>query len=135
MKYCIGMREKRAKKFLYAGVHIVADFWFGKTIENPIVLRRILLQSAKEANSTPLKISIHAFSPQGITGIALLAESHIAIHSWPEIKYLAIDIFTCGENAKPLGALEFLKKSFCPKKVIVKRLKRGKVTKDIGRNI
>ncbi len=83
------------KKIGYAGIHLVADFWFGKTVEDPKELETILLDAAKKARSTPLKFSVHKFEPQGITGLVLLAESHISIHSWPEIQYLAVDIFTC----------------------------------------
>ena len=113
------------KKISYAGIHIVADFWFGSNIEDPRQIKNLLLGAAKESLSTPLKVSIHKFSPQGITAIVLLAESHIAIHSWPEIHYLAVDIFTCGKNAKPNLALEHLRKAFQPKKVVVRQIKRG----------
>lgn len=109
----------------YAGTHIIADFWHGKNIANPTELKKILSQAAKESQNTPLKISIHTFSPQGITGVILLAESHIAIHTWPEIEYTAIDIFTCGQRAKANLALEFLKRELEPQRVEVKTIKRG----------
>ena len=117
------MKESRIPQF--TGVHIVADFWFPKDIENVKQLKRLLLRAAKEANSTPLEISLHTFSPHGLTGVVLVAESHIAIHTWPEINYMALDIFTCGKNVKPNKALEFLKRELKPKKVFVQKLKRG----------
>jgi len=113
------------KKILYAGVHLVADFWFGKIVEDPVQLKKILLESARKSQSTSLKFSFYKFSPQGITGVLLLAESHIALHSWPEINYLSVDIFTCGKNSKPHLALEHLKKVFQPKRVKIQELKRG----------
>ena len=109
----------------FAGILLVADFWYGKIIENPKEIKRILIAACKKAQNSPLKISIHKFEPRGITGIVLLAESHISIASWPEINYLAIDIFTCGEKAMPHKALEYLKKEFQPKKVEIKEIKRG----------
>ena len=111
----------------YAGLHIIADFWRGRDIVNPRELKKILLQAARESQNTPLEVSIHTFSPQGITGVVLLAESHIAIHTWPEIEYVSVDIFTCGQGAKAENALEFLRKELKPKKIAVKTMKRGKM--------
>lgn len=115
------------KQIQYAGFHIIADFWHGRDVAKPKKLKTILLRAARESRNTPLEVSIHAFSPQGITGVVLLAESHIAIHTWPEIGYTAIDIFTCGEGARAAKALEFLKKELKPKKIVLKTMKRGKV--------
>lgn len=113
------------KKQKYAGIHLLAEFWGGKVIENSKEIEKILIGATKAAKSIPLKVTIHKFSPQGMTGVVLLAESHIALHSWPEFNYLAIDIFTCGDKAKPRRALNYLKKAFKPKKVEVKEIKRG----------
>lgn len=107
------------------GMHLIADFWFGKKIEDSKKLERVLIEAAKEAGNTPLKVSIHKFNPRGITGVILLAESHIAIHAWPEFDYLAVDIFTCGNKAMPEKALRYLKKVFKPKKVEVLKVERG----------
>ena len=115
----------RKNKTKYAGIHLIAEFWGGKVIENSREIERILIESAKRGGNTPLKVTIHKFSPQGITGVVLLAESHIALHSWPEIDYLAIDIFTCGEKAMPQKALECLKEKFQPKRVQIQKIKRG----------
>ncbi|MBI1984778.1 MAG: adenosylmethionine decarboxylase [Candidatus Wildermuthbacteria bacterium] len=118
------------KKF-YAGTHIIADFWFARQVKSEKELKGVLLKAAQKARSTPLKVSTHAFHPQGITGVVLLAESHIALHSWPELEYIAADIFTCGTNMKPKLALEFLKKNLKPKKVIMEEIKRGVISKGI----
>lgn len=113
------------KKQKYAGLHIIAEFWGSKTIEDSKKIEKILIRAAKEGGNTPLKVTIHKFLPQGITGVVLLAESHIAIHAWPEYDYLAIDIFTCGDKAFPEKSLEYLRKEFKPKKVEVKKIERG----------
>lgn len=118
--------EKKQRKYL--GIHLIAEFWSGKIIEDPKKIKKILFEAVKKAKNTPLKIVIHRFNPQGITGIVLLAESHLAIHSWPEIDYIAVDIFTCGENAMPQKALEYLRKQFQPKKIEIKKIKRGLIT-------
>ena len=114
---------KKLTKF--AGTLLAVDFWNGKIIEGPERIKKILIEAAKAAKNIPLKVTIYKFSPQGITGVVLLAESHISISTWPEINYVAIDIFTCGEKSMPYKALEYLKKEFQPKKVEIKEIKRG----------
>lgn len=117
------VRKNRRQK--YSGIHLIADFWYGKIIEDPKKIKQILIKAVKEANNIPLEVFVHKFQPQGITGIVLLAESHISLHTWPESNYIAIDIYTCGDKAKPLKALDYFEKEFQPKKVEVKEIKRG----------
>ena len=71
-------------------------------------LRCILNRAAKLANATVLNLISNKFEPQGVTAIALLAESHISIHTWPESNYSAIDIFTCGQKMLPEFASKYL---------------------------
>ena len=71
-------------------------------------LRCILNRASKLANATVLNLISNKFEPQGVTAIALLAESHISIHTWPESNYSAIDIFTCGQNMLPELASQYL---------------------------
>ncbi len=104
---------------------MIAEFWGGKIIEDSKRIRNILLEAARRSHNTTLGIKTYKFNPHGITGFILLAESHIAIHSWPEINYLAIDIFSCGRRAMPDKALKYLKKKFEPKRVEMKVIKRG----------
>ncbi len=71
-------------------------------------LRCTLNRAAKYANATVLNLISNKFEPQGVTAIALLAESHISIHTWPESNYSAVDIFTCGRNMLPELASQYL---------------------------
>ena len=71
-------------------------------------LRCTLNRAAKLANATVLNLISNKFEPQGVTAIALLAESHISIHTWPESKYSAVDIFTCGQSMMPELASQYL---------------------------
>ena len=121
IQWVIGTKEK----LKHAGIHLLADFWYGKIIEDKKELKEILVKAAKEAKATPLKVEVHSFLPQGITGVVLLAESHIALHSWPEFNYLAVDIFTCGDKSVPDKALKYLKEKFEPKKIEIKKIERG----------
>ena len=74
-------------------------------------LRCILNRASKLANATVLNLISNKFEPQGVTAIALLAESHISIHTWPESNYSAVDIFTCGQNMIPELASQYLIKA------------------------
>lgn len=115
----------KTKEEKYAGIHLLAEFWQGRVVEDPEKLKKILIQAVRKSGNTPLEVTIHKFEPRGITGVILLAESHLALHSWPEFHYLAIDIFSCGEKGNPLLALEYLKKEFQPKKMELQIIKRG----------
>jgi S-adenosylmethionine decarboxylase len=119
-------KTKRAKRN-FIGLHLIVEFWQGKAIEDKKEIKKILIEAAKRAKNTPLKVALHKFLPQGITGVLLLAESHITLHYWKEFDYLAIDIFTCGKKTFPYKALDYLKKKFLPKKIEVKEIKRGKL--------
>ena len=68
-------------------------------------IRDSLLQAARKTGATVIGQSFHQFSPQGVTGVVAIAESHLCIHTWPEYGYAAVDIFTCGEGFKPLDAV------------------------------
>jgi S-adenosylmethionine decarboxylase len=108
------------------GKHIIADFWGVKEIEDQEQVKKILEQSAKEAGSTLLDINIYKFDPKGLTGIAVLAESHISIHTWPERQYIAVDAFTCGKHTDPRRAIDCLAREFAPSKTKIIEVKRAK---------
>ena len=77
-------------------------------LNDELFLRCILNRASKLANATVLNLISNKFEPQGVTAIALLAESHISIHTWPESYYSAVDIFTCGQNMMPELATQYL---------------------------
>jgi len=117
---------KQAPPTKPVGTHLTAEFWqTQKNIDNEQELEKILIEAAKHSDSTPLKVAIEKFDPQGITGVIILAESHISVHTWPEENYVAIDAFTCGEHTVPLKAIEYLQKQFEPKLVQIQEIKRG----------
>ena len=80
----------------------------GEKLNDESFLRCILGNAAKLANAAVLNLISNKFEPQGVTAIALLAESHISIHTWPESNYSAVDIFTCGRNMLPELASQYL---------------------------
>ena len=84
-------------------------------------------QAALEAKATIVNSVFHHFSPYGVSGAVIVAESHLAIHTWPEYGYAAVDVFTCGEEVDPYKAYEYLKDKFNSKSVKVKELNRGEL--------
>jgi S-adenosylmethionine decarboxylase len=77
-------------------------------LDDEIFLRHTITTAAQRAGATLLNLITHRFEPQGVTGLALLAESHISIHTWPENGYAAVDVFTCGDHTMPEKACEVL---------------------------
>lgn len=77
-------------------------------LDDETLVRDAIAQASRKSLSTLLHLSSHRFEPQGVTAIGLLAESHISIHTWPELGYAACDIFTCGASARPTQACDFL---------------------------
>lgn len=116
---------KRIQERAYAGTHVVADFWGAKEILTEKELSDLLLGAAKEAKANPLQVAIHRFEPRGITGAVILSESHIALHTWPEREYTAIDIFTCGK-ADPRSAVAYFERKLKPRRVEIRTMRRGK---------
>lgn len=88
-------------------------------------VQEIMVSAAKDAKATIVEISFHKFSPFGISGVVVIAESHISVHTWPEYGYAAIDIFTCGDALKPEIAADRLIGKFQSKEPSVVELKRG----------
>ncbi|MBN1913317.1 MAG: adenosylmethionine decarboxylase [Candidatus Omnitrophica bacterium] len=120
------LKDFPAEEECLASVHLLADFMAPKNnIEDTEEIEKLLFEAALAANNTPIKTIVHKFPVQGVTGVILLAESHIAIHTWPEHDYISIDIFTCGKNTQPYQALEYLKNKFSPRQVRIKEVIRS----------
>ena len=114
------------KASLVHGRHLIADFsdCDKATLNNRKKLRELLLRAAQISRATVLKVYFHKFSPQGVSGVVVIAESHIAIHTWPELGFAAIDIFTCGKTMRPELAIKYLAKALKVKKQKLVRLNR-----------
>lgn len=111
----------------FAGTHLIVDLWDATRLDDLDLVEAALRQAATEAGATLLNIDLHRFAPSGgITGVAILAESHISIHTWPERAYAAVDVFMCGD-ANPHKAIEVLKGAFGPGMLTVSEHRRGVV--------
>jgi S-adenosylmethionine decarboxylase len=84
-----------------------------------------MVDAAKRTKATIIEASFHEFSPFGVSGMVVIAESHLSIHTWPEYSYAAVDIFTCGDVIKPEEAAAYLIKRFQSKNPSIVEMKRG----------
>lgn len=109
----------------FAGAHLILDFWGAKHLDDIELMERVLRQCVVKCSATLLHIHLHHFSPSGgISGVAVLAESHISVHTWPERNFAAFDIFMCGD-AKPEEAIAILKRAFSPEMMKITENLRG----------
>jgi len=88
-------------------------------------VEEIMVNAALEAGAEVRECVFHKFSPQGVSGVVVISESHLAIHTWPELGYAAVDVFTCGEKVNPWDACNYLTDHFCAKHMTAKEMKRG----------
>lgn len=115
--------ERQGMRF--AGTHLIVDLWKASNLDDIGVVERALRDAATAAGATLLKLDLHCFTPGGgITGVAVLAESHISIHTWPERAYAAVDVFMCGD-AEPHRSIGVLRQAFCPGALTISEHWRG----------
>lgn len=109
------------------GIHLLIELWScnRQKIDNLDYLERIMSHAAEVAGATVLKTAFQDFNPQGVSGVVVIAESHLTIHTWPEHGYAAIDIFTCGSTVDPWKAAGFLKQELEAGEIQVRDFLRG----------
>jgi len=111
----------------YAGAHLLLDLWGARHLCSVKAIERSMRRAAEAAGATVLSIELHHFSPQeGVSGVAILAESHISIHTWPERDFAAVDIFMCGET-EPMRAVDVLRETLRPERLDIIEHKRGRL--------
>ncbi len=112
---------------VYAGSHLLIDFWGAGGLDDRGLIETALREAVAACGATLLHIHLHRFTSNGgISGVAVLAESHISVHTWPERRFAAVDIFMCG-TCDPYAALPVLRRHFRPETVRLSENKRGLV--------
>jgi len=107
-----------------AGVHLIVDVHGGRDLNDIDLIEATLRRCVEAAQATLLHIHLHHFQPNGVSGVAVLAESHISIHTWPDAGYAALDVFMCG-RANPDACIPVLREAFKAERVEVNELLRG----------
>ena len=109
------------------GHQFIADIYgCGADISDPSVVRKVALEAAEIGNATLIKEVTHEFSPHGLSCVLVIAESHIALHTWPEHGYVAVDIFTCDLSVDGEKIIDFIQSELGAERVTVQMLNRGK---------
>ncbi|HHW42301.1 S-adenosylmethionine decarboxylase proenzyme [Desulfofundulus thermobenzoicus] len=111
----------------HLGRHVLAEIYGCEfDILNDIEkVEEIMVNAALEAGAEVRECVFHKFSPQGVSGVVVISESHLAIHTWPELGYAAVDVFTCGEKVDPWDACNYLTSHFCARHMTARETKRG----------
>ena len=94
-------------------------------INNLEAVKAALVEAAKRAQATIVDVVFHEFNPFGISGVVVIAESHLSIHTWPEYRYAAVDVFSCGEVLQPEIAVNYLVEQFGAERASVVEMQRG----------
>ncbi|HWW22064.1 MAG TPA: adenosylmethionine decarboxylase [Steroidobacteraceae bacterium] len=109
-----------------AGKHWLVEMYQTPELDDVARIRRALRHAVAESGVRMIRLQLHHFGVgRGVTGVALLAQSHISIHTWPERRYAALDIFMCGSKSNPRKALDALREALAPGRVRVRRFRRG----------
>lgn len=109
------------------GTHYIIELWDCNNLNSEEITKKALNDAVIASNATLLQLMVHGFAPQGVTGVAVIEESHISIHTWPELGYAAVDIFTCGTKVNPEAAIKVFKEAYDPQNVQCMQIVRGLV--------
>ena len=109
------------------GRHIIAELSGCRLdyLENIDFIRKMIVEAALAAGAEVREVAVHKFSPQGVTGVVVIAESHLSVHTWPEVGYAAVDIYTCGDRTTPERACEYIADQLEARDVFISEIKRG----------
>ena len=109
------------------GRHLIAEYadCAPGTLTDPKFLEDCMLEAVRKSGATIVRSVFHQYAPQGVSGVVVIAESHMSVHTWPEYNYAAVDFFTCGQTVDPYEAHEHLKKMLGSTGATVSEVKRG----------
>lgn len=124
-----------ARAAMAPGLHVLADFndCDRAALDDEPRVKQAMLEAARLAGATVITDFIHRFSPHGLSGVVVIAESHLTIHTWPELGYAAVDLFTCGTTLRPEAALDHLARVLGARHHTVSTAQRGPRASDPAR--
>ena len=116
------------------GRHVLAEIYdcSAETLNDIKAVEKIMVRAALVAGAEIREVAFHKFSPQGVSGEVVISESHLAIHTWPELGYAAVDVFTCGETVDPWVSCNYIKQEFAAQRMEAKEVKRGVFEKEVS---
>jgi len=111
------------------GRHVLVEFYGCNpdALNDVVGIEETMVEAAREAGATIVKSVFHLFNPHGVSGVVIIAESHLAIHTWPEYGYAAVDLFTCGETVDPWIAFQRLKEKLQAEHMFTMEISRGQL--------
>ncbi len=109
------------------GRHIILEMWGCQNLDSVQTAEQALREMVDALDVILLDLHVYPFSPVGVTGMAIVSESHLVIHTWPEHGYAAVDIFTCGAPRDPQQAVDVLRRHYEPERVGVMEINRGQL--------
>ena len=114
------------------GKHILAEYFECECtyLDSESAIRKLMLEAASRTGATVVGDIFHHFSPQGVTGVVVVEESHLAIHTWPEFGYASVDLFTCGTRVDPWIGFEYIKEKLQSRRWVTKEIIRGIAEED-----
>jgi S-adenosylmethionine decarboxylase len=109
------------------GRHILAEIYGcdTNTLNDKSFIEKSMVGAAIAAGAEVREVAFHKFSPQGVSGVVVISESHLSIHTWPELGYAAVDVFTCGDTVNPWDACNYLTDKFKARHMTATEVKRG----------
>lgn len=109
------------------GKHILVEYYDCDVnlLNKPAAIKEMMEGAARDARATIVESFIHQFSPFGVSGVVVIAESHLTIHTWPEFGYAAVDVFTCGDDLDPWRCYYYLLEKLKAKHSTTVELRRG----------
>ena len=109
------------------GTHIVCELsgCDPRMLTDVAYVREMMVSAAQEANATVIETAFHRFQPHGVSGVVVIQESHLSIHTWPETGYAAMDFYTCGDHTDPWAAAQFAARALGAESMLTTEVKRG----------
>jgi S-adenosylmethionine decarboxylase proenzyme len=122
---CSQSTGRTATRIRALGRHLIVEMTDARNINSPEALERGLREAVEAIDGTLLGVHVYAFPVHGVTGVAVIAESHIAVHTWPEYGYAAVDIFTCNLETDVRAGIDALARHLLPGRIETREVTRG----------